>query len=304
MNYATLFWCKQAILLIVTAYLYISHAYPSFAISRNSDWINSEQDYSKDNYRQGNNWLGQNISECKQINNIYQEVYSFETEDSYINVCQVGDNFYYHRQSKNNPEDEILVPAEAVFGGNVFQANRGKTIYFVGKDGDRYYSSVMQNSNEIVFEPEMLEPSSIFPKSVPDSRVNFFVDRVISTNAYPQAPSFYGGIRLTQLEGINYVSWQFNPIQQEQDMAQNSSICTKSQTTLDPNLDSWVTLLGKSPDAANSIAVDNGHNFVYNRNSPHEAWIETKEGTIINLNIATTSETIERVCIEPLADNF
>ena len=288
MNYATLFWCKQAILLIVTAYLYISHAYPSFAISRNSDWIDSQHDYSKDNYRQGNNWLGQRISKCKQINNIYQEVYSFETEDSYINVCQVEDNFYYHRQSKDNSENEILVPAEAVFGGNVFQANRGKTIYFVGRDGDRYYSSVMQNSNEIVFEPEMLEPSSIFPKSVPPSQVDFSVDNVI----------------LSQLEGINYLSGQFNPIPQEQNIAQDSSICTKSQSSFDPNLDSWVTLLGKSPDAASSIAVDNGHNFVYDRNSPDEAWIETKEGTIINLNIATTSETIERVCIEPLADNF
>lgn len=286
MSYATIDWCKQAILLIATVYFYVDHVFPSFAASRKLNQLEFQHHYSEYNYQPDNILLGQKVSECKQINALYDEVYSFETEDDYINVCQVGDDFYYHRQSKFDPENELLIRAEAVFGGSVFQASEGKTIYFVGKDGDRYYSSVMQNSNEIVFEPELLDRPPIFSRSVPATEVDFSVSNVI----------------LTQLEGISYNSWSNSSLEKE--IAQDSLVCTQSQSALNSHLNGWVNLLGKSPDVASSMAVDNGHNFVYDRDVPDRALIETKEGTIINLNIATTSETIERVCIEPVADNF
>ncbi|MGL5079151.1 MAG: hypothetical protein ACRDBG_25405 [Waterburya sp.] len=97
--------------------------------------------------------------ECQKINVAYQEIYSFETENDYINVCQLDNNFYYHRQAKFN-NDVVLIPAQAIFGGSIFQASSGSTTYFVGKDGDRFYSSVMSNDHEIVFEPELPLPAS------------------------------------------------------------------------------------------------------------------------------------------------
>jgi hypothetical protein len=103
--------------------------------------------------------LADKTLECQKINVAYQEIYSFETENYYINVCQLGNNFYYHRQAKLN-DDLLLIPAQAIFGGSIFQASRGKTTYFVGRDGDRHYSSVMNNDHEIVFEPELQLPAS------------------------------------------------------------------------------------------------------------------------------------------------
>ena len=103
------------------------------------------------------NSLGK-AKECREIDNAYQEVYSFETEDSYINVCQLDDKFYYHRQSKLDSSNDLVLPAEAIFRGSVFQATVGKITYFAGIDSDRYYSSVMLNDNEIVLEPEVEPP--------------------------------------------------------------------------------------------------------------------------------------------------
>lgn len=93
--------------------------------------------------------------ECPNLNAAYQKVHSFETENYYINICQLNSKFYYYRQSKLNANHNLLVPAEALVRGHVFQATAGKTTYFVGTDSDRYYSSVMSNNHEITFEPEI-----------------------------------------------------------------------------------------------------------------------------------------------------
>lgn len=99
-------------------------------------------------------------AECHNLNTAYQNVYSFETENHHINICQVGKKFYYYRQSKLDANDNLLVPAEALVRGNIFLAKAGKITYFVGMDSDRYYSSVMSNNNEIVFEPQIPDSSA------------------------------------------------------------------------------------------------------------------------------------------------
>lgn len=124
-------WCKQnALLLLITS---------SFWSGQSSDVADSIV----------------TRAECRNINTAYQNVYSFETENHHINICQVGKKFYYYRQSKLDANDNLLVPAKALVRGNIFQAKAGKKTYFVGMDSDRYYSSVMLNNNEIVFEPEI-----------------------------------------------------------------------------------------------------------------------------------------------------
>ncbi|MGL5831833.1 MAG: hypothetical protein ACRC1Z_01210 [Waterburya sp.] len=105
--------------------------------------------------------------ECHNVSAAYQEVYGFETENYYINICQLDDEFFYYRQSKLDASNKLLIPAESILRGDVFQATAGRTTYFVGIESDRYYSSVMSNNNEIVFEPEILPTPAIALKAIP-----------------------------------------------------------------------------------------------------------------------------------------
>lgn len=115
-------------------------------------------------YEQPKVLLAKSLSACQNINSEYQEVHSFETQNYYINICQLANNFFYYRQSKYDTSSTLLIPAQTVFGGKIFQAVDGKVTYFVGIDDNGYYSSVMQNNNEIVFEPELQLPSALLPR--------------------------------------------------------------------------------------------------------------------------------------------
>ena len=235
MNY----WYKQLVLLLA-------------AVS--SVWIEPSFADTKD--------LATEAVACHQIDPAYQEVYSFETENYYINVCQLDNDFYYHRQSKIDPTSSIFVTAEAVFRGNVFQAKVGKVEYFVGLDSDRHYSSVMLNSNEIVFEPE-IESRSVQVAEVSD--------------------------RSLQNASLD--------LDDPPDIAQ-TLICAREELAFHPELNGWRKLIGRSIGSADKFATNNGHNFDYNRaEDPNLASIATKTGTTIDLRIAPTSETVERVCV-------
>lgn len=99
--------------------------------------------------------LVQNLDFCQQLKPDYQAVHAFETQNFYINVCSHQQKYYYHRKSKQNPDHSILLPANSILNGNIFQAiDRGKT-YIVGTNAEGYYSSVMHKNNEIIFEPAL-----------------------------------------------------------------------------------------------------------------------------------------------------
>jgi hypothetical protein len=137
-------WCKQnALLLLITSSLWSGQS------SSVTDSIITKE------------------VKCHNVNTAYQEVYGFQTENYYINICQLDDEFFYYRQSKLNASNKLLIPAESILRGDVFQATAGKTTYFVGIESDRYYSSVMSNNNEIVFEPEILPTVAIALKDLP-----------------------------------------------------------------------------------------------------------------------------------------
>lgn len=229
------------------------------------------------------NWLAKKRNSCQNINSAYREVYSFETDNYYIDICQLGDSFYYRRQSKFDDDSTLLIPALLISRNGVFQADSKGTAYFVGRDGDRYYSSVMLNDNEIVFEPELPpSPDPVLARDIAEANSQLPADGDIdrATNA----------------------SLELDRAEETLNNPQQASICTGANT-LNSHLDSWQQLLGKSLDKANQYALDNGHSFVYDAQTPEQALITTKEGAIINLNIATTSDTIERVCLRTLAEN-
>ena len=105
--------------------------------------------------------LAQNTSSCQQLEQSYQEVHTFETQNFYINVCRYQQRYYYHRKSKHDPDHSILLPANTILDGNMFQArDRGKT-YIVGTNDEGYYSSVMHENNEIIFEPAIEQSTLI-----------------------------------------------------------------------------------------------------------------------------------------------
>ena len=226
------------------------------------------------------NSLVRDAVKCDRLNSTYQEVYSFETENYYINICQQNSKFFYHRQSKLEGGTNILVPATAIFRGNVYQAKVGKTTYFIGVDSDRYYSSVMLNNNEIVFEPEIesipnVQISQSAPSSIPTDYEKQNNDSLVSANA----------------------TLSDRPAQIDRAL-----ICAKDKSAFHPDLDGWQQLIGKSIVLANEYAVSNGYDFVYNRQNPNLALITTKDGATIDLGIASNNEVIERVCIQPVLE--
>ena len=228
-----------------------------------------------------NNWLARQQDSCQKIDLAYQEVYSFQTDNYYISICQLEDSFYYHRQSKFDDDRPLLIPAQAISNGGIFQAtSRGKT-YSVGINGDRYYSLVMQNNNEIVFEPE-LPPSS---------------DAVLARDlaeANSQLPA-------TGVEADRATNASLELDSRENNLDSQALICTEASISDSPSHD-WQQLLGESLDTASQYALNNGYRFIYDTRTPEQAIIATSV-EIVNLNIATKSDTIEQVCIRPIAEN-
>lgn len=275
-------WCKQKALYAVMFGSVLSQQSFSIAL-KNSGQFALNNSLSNSQTPSIARWIASTSFECEAVNPDYREVYSFETEDYYINICQLDDRFYYRRQPKYEGGDTLLVPAEVVFRGSVFQAFDNDATYFVGKNGDRHYSSVMHDNNEIVFEPELDSPSATSSQDVAEANLNL-PQKGRAVNR-PHNASL-------ELDNPNHNS------QLEQDR-----VCTGEESAFHPKLEDWQNLLGQSPDKANKYAVNNGHQFTYDEQTPNQALITTKQGSIVNLNIAAADETIEQICIQQIAEN-
>ena len=151
--------CNLKVISILFLGLFLGKQNPVLNTQVNGFQTDYAQNYATQNQLPTALLVAQKSSTCQKLNAAYQEIYSFETKSYYINVCRLDNNFYYHRQGKLDKQKVVLIPAQAMFGG-IFQAIRGNTTYFVGKDGDRHYSSVMSNDHEMIFEPELPLPSS------------------------------------------------------------------------------------------------------------------------------------------------
>ncbi len=257
-------WYKQTYLFIILIGSFFWGHSSLLATSKTKVISNSSSSYFTKSNREMNIPVAQKAEACASIDSRYREVYSFETEDYYINICQLKGSFYYYRQSKSDQDEAILAPAQSVFSGDIFQANYGKTVYFVGKDGDRYYSTVMQNNSEIVFEPELEPP--------------------VSVSIVKPTVSDVGLINNLELNG--------------QDMTEKSLICARS-FDFNRDLDGWQKLIGQSGNIANQYAV-NSYNFVFNGDVSKKALTQTKEETAVNLNIPTMNQTTKKACVQPV----
>ena len=222
---------------------------------------------------------------CQKLPEKYKEIYAFETQNFYINICRINGNFFYYRQSKADSNDRVLIPARPVFGGDVFQAIRGKTTYFVGLEDRGYYSSVMYNNNEIVFEPEIQSPSATLAE-----------DRATLS----ASPSNMDRAKLSR-QSINVnsseIAEDLASYPSDRDDENRSKTCTKDREDVRSHLNGWQEFIGQSPQVIGKYATENGHDFIYSSSAPTQAFIETADGLIVDLNIATFSKTVEGVCV-------
>ncbi|MEM6610880.1 MAG: hypothetical protein AAF652_01240 [Cyanobacteria bacterium P01_C01_bin.72] len=227
------------------------------------------------------------VKQCHNVDANYQEVYSFETENYYINVCQSNNKFYYYRQSKLNQSNNILIPAQAVSRGDTFQATVGKTTYFVGIDSDRHYSSVMLNNNEIVFEPEIKPAKGNSVAGFPGANS-------------PSSQSVGYRRRQENENRLDNASLELDKPEEEQEQV---LVCARKKSAFHPRLEGWQRLIGSSVAFASKYAHSNGYSLTYDKQNPHLALISTEDGQVINLDIAANEEVIERVCIQPAAED-
>jgi hypothetical protein len=271
-------WYKETILIIVIAIGSLK-IYNLNAIARSVDRETNSTDRStllnfklelKSPFLVARDW-----QTCSQLNERYREVYGFETQNFYINICQYGQQFIYYRQAKADPSDIVMIPAETVFGGQVFQASEGRITYFVGIDSNGYYSSVMKNDNELVVEPELQAPSSRIAN-----------DRDININANSK----------TQDSQFNLNSYE--------EKVDRQQICTENKYDRHPHLKGWQKFIGESPDLAFNYATDKGHNFAYNNRNLQQASIETTDGLMVTFNIASVGNKIGQVCVNPVVNNY
>lgn len=247
-----IYWYKQRTLLLLIACLI---------------WGKQASDASADSF-------SAQVKECHNINTTYQEVYSFETENYYINICQFNNKFYYYRQSKLNQSNSILIPAQAASRGDVFQATVGKTTYFVGVDSDRHYSSVMLNSNEIVFEPEIKPAERNVTGNLPEANSSSS-----QTIGYRPPPADESSLDNASLE-----------LDKPEEDREQVLICAREKSAFHPHLEGWQRLIGRSIASANKYAVSNGYSLTYDKQNPNLALITTEDGQVINLGIAANEE--------------
>ncbi|MGV2828564.1 hypothetical protein [Myxosarcina sp. GI1(2024)] len=168
--------------------------------------------------------LAQQQPVCSQLATGYSKVYAFETQSFCIGICQTDEEFFYLRQSRTNPQELLILPATAVFGGKVFQAIDGKTIYFVGIDANGHYSSVMHNDDEIVFEPEI--QSSVIDSTPGDRFQPAFTESIPWLN-----------------NGENSLDTNNNRDNSE---STNWKVCTLDRSKLHPMLNDWQKLFNAS----------------------------------------------------------
>ncbi len=83
----------------------------------------TDADYS---FRLTSDW-----HDCQQIGTAYQEVYAFETDSFYVNICQKGNAYFYSGEAKQSDHSSIFMPAYPLKNGQGFQAENGNLSYLV-----------------------------------------------------------------------------------------------------------------------------------------------------------------------------
>ena len=68
---------------------------------------------------------------CQQLGTDYQEVYAFETDSFYINICQKDHLYFYSGEPKKSDRSSIFIPTVPFQNNRGFQATNGNVTYLV-----------------------------------------------------------------------------------------------------------------------------------------------------------------------------
>jgi len=68
---------------------------------------------------------------CQQISIDYQEVYAFETDSFYVNICSQDNLYFYSGEAKQKDANSIFIPAIPLANNRGFQAINGNLSYVV-----------------------------------------------------------------------------------------------------------------------------------------------------------------------------
>ena len=60
--------------------------------------------------------------DCERLGVKYQEVYAFETDSFYINICQKDNVYFYSGESKQSDRSSIFIPAYPLEDNRGFKA--------------------------------------------------------------------------------------------------------------------------------------------------------------------------------------
>lgn len=163
---------------------------------------------------------------CRQISDEFREVYAFETESFYINICQQGDRYTLINQPKASPTDAFLLPAQQV-ESNAFVAVSGSTRYRVNpvtladRSGPNYELIIEENGRRIAQEnsggyavvssPDYQPDATLLTFQTASSAVRIYTragrmlmniyDRQADTTWLKDAPV----IMQSNQQGINYI---------------------------------------------------------------------------------------------------
>ena len=84
-------------------------------------WASADGDYS---FLIDSDWHS-----CQQISSDYREVYAFETDSFYINICQKDNLYFYAGEAKQRSANSIFIPAVPLDNNRGFQATNGNVSY-------------------------------------------------------------------------------------------------------------------------------------------------------------------------------
>ncbi len=107
---------------------------------------------------------------CQQFGEAYQEIGSFETTNFHVNLCAIGDRYFYMGTAKNKSLKSNFIPAYPTDQLHTYQADNGNNSYIVKIKPTQGVLIIQRNNKTILVETAFTEKC---PKLGYHSQVQF-----------------------------------------------------------------------------------------------------------------------------------
>lgn len=89
---------------------------------------------------------------CARIGEEYQEVLAFETANFYVNICLMGDRYFYSGEAKQGNLGSIFLPAYPLANEQDYIANNGNISYLISSSASENTLTIRKNGRQIASE--------------------------------------------------------------------------------------------------------------------------------------------------------